>query len=311
MSRRSNKPPGRSATKKPDEKTLPEVFIGWLDEKEAWARDNGQQRLRLYGKDEREKGQPWDLGFKKVPMFQSATNPNLEDDEGRTIRLYILNLLQETLASAPTGQALHNTSINATTPPTEPTSAQRSLSTAQQPKQTSASADAEASSALRHSPPAEPTSAQRSLSTAEPTVPEDPEAGDSRGDSGDMIDHATSGSMDNVEESRRIGIRTILRVSTSDKPARAPINVLFGNCRDVDELFHKVLSECSVSRNLASLVRELSAEFTWSGRRNLIRKGNNNDWSFFYEDLQRSWERDVNRFTDSQCEIEIMVHLET
>ena len=138
----------------------------------------------------------------------------------------------------------------------------------------------------------------------------DVQPGKSGRSSGHMIDHATSSLIDRVEgqtvPSKGIH-RTILRVSTSNKPAKAPMNILLGACRNVDEFYSKVLSQCTTS---ADEVPELSAVFTWNGRGNLIRKGNHDDWSFFYEDLQRSWKRDIDNFPDGTCEIEIMLHVE-
>ena len=124
-------------------------------------------------------------------------------------------------------------------------------------------------------------------------------------------DHATNSLIDHVEAgavSYGRAIRTILRVSTSKKPAKAPINILLGNCKDVVEFYSKVLSQCTTS---ADEVYELSATFTWNGRGNRIRKDNYDDWSFFYEDLQSSWKRDVNKFINGTCEIEIILHMES
>ena len=101
---------------------------------------------------------------------------------------------------------------------------------------------------------------------------------------------------------------TILRVSTSDRPSKAPINIPLGNCRSVEEFYNKVLSECATS---ADAVYDISAVFAWNRRGNLIRKGNRDDWSFFYKQLQRFWERDIDNVTDDTCEVEIMVHIES
>ena len=123
-----------------------------------------------------------------------------------------------------------------------------------------------------------------------------------------MVNHATSSRIARVEGeivSHERVIRTILRISTGNRPAKAPINILLGNCRDVEKVYFKVLSQCTTS---ADEVHELSAVFAWKGRGNLIRKGNHDDWAFFYKELQRSWKRDVDNLTDDTCEVEIMLH---
>lgn len=63
------------------------------------------------------------------------------------------------------------------------------------------------------------------------------------------INHATSSLMDRVEGqtvSYKREIRTVLRVSTGNKPTKAPMNILLGNCRDREETRCIFLSECVI-----------------------------------------------------------------
>ncbi len=103
-------------------------------------------------------------------------------------------------------------------------------------------------------------------------------------------------------------VQTVLRVTTSNNPARAPVNVLFAGCGDVDALFHKVLVEGGIAESLSTDIGELTATLTRSGRRHLIRRGNASDWGFFYKDLQGVWTREAGRFVDADCEVDILVH---
>ena len=100
----------------------------------------------------------------------------------------------------------------------------------------------------------------------------------------------------------------VLRVSMSDSPARAPVNVLFADCGDVDELFHKVLTEGGIKESTSTTVCEISATLTCSGRRHLIRRGNASDWAFFYKDVQRAWTTEADLFLHADCEVDILVH---
>ena len=72
-------------------------------------------------------------------------------------------------------------------------------------------------------------------------------------------------------------VRTVLRVSISNNPIRAPVNVLLADCKDVDLLFHKVLVEGDIKESPSIKIGELSATITYSSRSHLIRRGNAND----------------------------------
>ena len=104
--------------------------------------------------------------------------------------------------------------------------------------------------------------------------------------------------------------QTVLRVSISNNPARAPVNILFADCGDVDALFHKVLIEGGIKESQYMNIRELSTTLTCSGRGHLIRRGNANDWDFFYKDLQRAWTREADHFVDTDFEVDILVHID-
>ena len=86
------------------------------------------------------------------------------------------------------------------------------------------------------------------------------------------------------------------------------MNVLFTNYNNVQALFYKLIIGGSINESLARAVLEMSATFTWNGRGHLLRKGDKSDWSFFIRDLERAWEREVDRFVDNNCEVDILVH---
>ena len=102
--------------------------------------------------------------------------------------------------------------------------------------------------------------------------------------------------------------RTVLRVSISSKPTRAPMNVLFADCGDVDTFFHKVLTEGGIKESSSMSISEISATITHSGRGHLIRRDNAEDWEFFHRDLKRAWKMEADLFIDADCEVDILVH---
>lgn len=80
---------------------------------------------------------------------------------------------------------------------------------------------------------------------------------------------------------RRGGFRTVLRVSSSDNPARALVNILFTGCNDIQALFRKVIVEGGIKEFPFRAVLEMSATFTWNGRGHLLRNDDESDWGFF------------------------------
>ena len=94
-----------------------------------------------------------------------------------------------------------------------------------------------------------------------------------------MVVHEASSSRvgEQIMSHKRV-IGTMLRVSTSDRPAKAPIDILLGNCRSVEEFYTKVLAQCATS---ADAVHNMSAVFAWNQKGKLIGKCNHDNWSFF------------------------------
>lgn len=105
--------------------------------------------------------------------------------------------------------------------------------------------------------------------------------------------------------------QTILRVSLSDKKAEeAPVSVPFESCQSSGSLFIQMLAECGLSADAASCVRKISARYTWSKKKHLIRRGSAYDWELFLRDVHRGWEKEGDNFMADGCEIEIYAHVD-
>ena len=90
----------RRGNKNPDRR-LPEIFVGTTDTgEEAWARDNGINRIKIFPSDERSPGREFkDVKITWIANFQSAFNPTLHNDKPVTIKNYILTLLNAQLGN--------------------------------------------------------------------------------------------------------------------------------------------------------------------------------------------------------------------
>ena len=83
-------------------KTLPEILVGTTQTNEAWARDNGRNRIKIYPTDEKSTGRELrTVEIQWLARFQHNSNPALVDDSLDTTRQYILDLLQKELEDKP------------------------------------------------------------------------------------------------------------------------------------------------------------------------------------------------------------------
>ena len=83
------------------EKTLPEIFVGTTSTGEAWARDSGLDRIKIYPEDQNASGRELkDVTIEWLANFQHKHNPALADDDPNTIKLYVLSLLEIERAKA-------------------------------------------------------------------------------------------------------------------------------------------------------------------------------------------------------------------
>ena len=80
------------------EKTLPEIFVGNMENGEAWARNKGLDRIWIFPKDESAAGSELsEVTITWLENFQSRFNPALANDDQATIKRYVASLLQTEL----------------------------------------------------------------------------------------------------------------------------------------------------------------------------------------------------------------------
>ncbi|KAL8791643.1 MAG: hypothetical protein Q9195_005726 [Heterodermia aff. obscurata] len=102
---------------------------------------------------------------------------------------------------------------------------------------------------------------------------------------------------------------TSLLVSLSNQPDRAPANVPLSQCPTLPDFFQTLITERKLTTKLASKLDEVSAKYTWDGKRHLIRKARPRDWVIFVETVRKAWERNASRFEEDGCEVEMVVHV--
>ena len=74
--------------------TRPEILVGHTREDEAWARDNGINRIWIFPKDEDATGQELSkVVITRLEDFQNRFNPALANDDLGPVKSYILKLL--------------------------------------------------------------------------------------------------------------------------------------------------------------------------------------------------------------------------
>ena len=103
---------------------------------------------------------------------------------------------------------------------------------------------------------------------------------------------------------------TVLRVS-ADNMKKGPISVPFDNCAVFHSLFASLISERKIRAELDRKISDITLTCAWSNNKSFgIRRDKPQDWSSFCGYLRKAWDKDMDRFEDGCCEIEVMIHVD-
>lgn len=91
---------------------------------------------------------------------------------------------------------------------------------------------------------------------------------------------------------------TVLLVSASNQPTRAPANVPLCECGTLLQLFQTLIIECNLRGEAASELSEVSATYTWDQKQHLIRKDKSRDWKIFCEAIRKAWGKHASQFAE-------------
>ncbi len=103
--------------------------------------------------------------------------------------------------------------------------------------------------------------------------------------------------------------KTVLLVTASNEPNKAPITVPFTACRTSEQLFSTLINEQGLRSEAGKKVKQISATYTWNQKRHGIRRGRPEDWDRFCKAVRKAWESESDKFED-ECEIEMMLHVD-
>jgi hypothetical protein len=131
----------------------------------------------------------------------------------------------------------------------------------------------------------------------------------------ECTDEKTSTTTTNVLSSSEIAATTLL-VSASNQPALAPVHVPFRKCpthkklfETLDTLFEELVTMGYLKGKTASDFDMVSATYTWVEARQLMRRGNYDDWELFLRTLEKAWKKKSKIFEEDDCKIGLLVHL--
>ena len=104
-------------------------------------------------------------------------------------------------------------------------------------------------------------------------------------------------------------VRTTFIVTASNQLDMAPVMVPFMFCKTFDRLFDTLIFECGIRPESAKTVSNISATYSWNGKRMRIRRGRPEDWNLFHKGLCKAWVQGNERLEEG-CEVEMMVHVD-
>ena len=89
----------------------------------------------------------------------------------------------------------------------------------------------------------------------------------------------------------------------------APVITPLGSVATIEQLYKKLAAACDLRPDMAKKITAISATYTWSGRKQRLRKGNAEDWNTFKSIVEKAWERDSDRSKEA-CEVLMLLHVE-
>lgn len=119
----------------------------------------------------------------------------------------------------------------------------------------------------------------------------------------------------NILSSSEIAATTLL-VSASNKPGLAPVHVPFRKCpshkklfETLDTLFEELATMGYFTDQPAGDFDMVSTTHTWLATRQLLRRGNDDDWEGFLRTLERAWKKMGKIYEGDDCTIDLLVHV--
>lgn len=128
-------------------------------------------------------------------------------------------------------------------------------------------------------------------------------------DMGEQIPAATGGE----HLSSQALTKTILFVSASNQPGKAPVSVSLSLCRSANRVFDTLIAECGLKPEAAQKVADISATYPWSHRGHRIRRNRPEDWARLLTTIQNAWNSQGGSFEadeDGECKVDLMIHVD-
>lgn len=107
--------------------------------------------------------------------------------------------------------------------------------------------------------------------------------------------------------------KTVLVISASNRPEKAPVTISLSLCRSPDQLFDTLLTERGLKPEVANKVLDISATYPWDRPPHGIRKGRPEDCSRFLDTVQKAWHSRGSEFEEDEegeCKIGMMIHVD-
>ncbi len=131
----------------------------------------------------------------------------------------------------------------------------------------------------------------------------------------ECTDDKPSASTAAILSSSEIAATTLL-VSTSNQPCLAPVHVPFRKCpthkklfETLDTLFEELATMGYFQGTTARNFDMVSTTHTWVDARQLMRRGNDDDWEVFLRTLERAWKKMGKFYEGDDCKINLLVHV--
>jgi len=130
----------------------------------------------------------------------------------------------------------------------------------------------------------------------------------------ESTDEKTSTTTTNVLSSSEIAATTLL-VSASNQPVLAPVHVPFRKCpthkklfETLDTLFEELVTMGYFKGKTASDFDMVSATYSLVEAKQLMPRGNDDDWEVFLRALEKAWKKRSKIFEGDDCQIGLLVH---
>ena len=108
---------------------------------------------------------------------------------------------------------------------------------------------------------------------------------------------------------REARLATTLLVSASNQLSRGPVMLRLQSLNLSGDLFDMLFTECSIHPESVQMALDMTATFTFNGRKQRIRRHKPEDLEIFYSTIQKPWQKTPDAFSEV-FEIEILIHVD-